>query len=235
MKKLLLVAFGIFAIVGSANALDFSSVACPPGGVPGPRTDEYIIDDGLGENSIGLTAGGTIIWANSFQVLAGFEQISEIRVAWGQVAAGRTGTLLIFSDPNNDGNMNDVTSTNLLFSGPVTSEGNNTDDFFTYPTGNVCAGVANDWFFVGLCLHQFAGDYPSRIDQSSPVYQSFVGGDGGMTFDCTNVNSGNVLPMTHIDDLGFPGNWMVRASSNGICGETPAQNASWGNIKAMYR
>jgi hypothetical protein len=233
MRKLLLIAIGTLAIVGSAAAIDLSSISCPPGGTAGPRTDEYMIDDGTGENSIGLTAGGTIIWLNQFQVMAGAEDISAIGVAWGQVGAGRASTLLIFSDPNNDGDPSDVNVGDLLFSLPVTSEGTNTDTFYSYPVPSVNVGVDGDFFFVGVCGSQNAGEYPARIDQTFPLGQSWVGGDGAISgFDCTNPNTGSLGVLFRIDDAGLPGNWMVRASA-GL--PSPTQNATWGQLKSMYK
>jgi hypothetical protein len=43
----------------------------------------YQIDDGVSEDSIGLTAGGDIICLNEFTVIPGSETISSINIAWG--------------------------------------------------------------------------------------------------------------------------------------------------------
>jgi hypothetical protein len=212
MKKLLLIAVATFAIVGVGRAVDLSSVPCPPGGTPDNRDDEYMLDDGVGENSVGLTSGGTIIWLNQFQVIAGFERIVDVGVAWGQVPAGRSAEVLIFDDPNDDGNPQDLTPADLLWSAPVTTEGGDSDTFFQYPAPNVFVGNEGDVFFVGVCCSQPAGEYPARIDQTFSMGQSWVGGDDALGFTCADPNAGSLGMLNLIDGYGLPGNWMVRAS-----------------------
>jgi hypothetical protein len=232
MRTLLLIAIATLAIAGSSSAADLSSIACPPGNVPDPRTDEYMLDDGTGENSIGLTAGGTIMWYNQFQVIAGAEDINSVGVAWGQVAAGRAAEIQIFDDPNNDGNCQDITAADLLWSSATTSEGSNTDAFFAYPAPDVNVGAAGDFFFVGVCCSQFSGEYPARIDQTFSWGQSWVGGDGAQNADCSNPNAGSLGLLNIIDNYGLPGNWMVRASAGPPVATEPA---TWGYVKSLYQ
>lgn len=232
MKRFLLLAVCISAIVGSASAVDLSSVPCPPGNVPDIRSDEYTLDDGTGDNSIGLTAGGTLFWYNGFQIMSGYENITSVGVAWGQIAAGRAAEIQIFADPNNDGDATDVTMSDLLWSTPATSEGGDTDTFFQYPVPSINVGSAGGFFFVGVCCNQNAGEYPARVDQSSSFGQSWVGGSGNQGADCDNPNSGSLGLLAIIDTYGLPGNWMVRASADG---NTPVQTATWGSVKSMYR
>jgi hypothetical protein len=219
------------AFAGSANADVFSSMPTPPGGTPTTELDEYTLDDGTGENSIGLTAGGQMVWANKFQVLAGCENVTEIAVAWGQCAAGIAGTALIFDDPNNDGNPADVGPGSVLVSVPTVTDGDNNDTFDRYPIASTNVGAAGDFFYVAICLNHPAGQFPGRIDQTASQGKSYITGSPGAPGACDNPNVMALGVLTVIDTYGLPGNWMVRAScEQGI----PVQEASWGTVKATY-
>jgi hypothetical protein len=137
----------------TSRGTEMSSVPNPTRGTPDPRSDEYRVDDGVGERSIGI-GYGTLIWLNHFQVIPFNGYISEISVAWGDVPAGLPARLLVFDDPNNDGNPQDVTSADLLSSIPVTTEGGSTDTFYHYPFDDVFVGNAGDHFYVGVCCAQ---------------------------------------------------------------------------------
>ena len=233
LMQLIIVSFAL-CVAGLAQASDFSSVPNPPGEGSADATDEYLIDDGTGENSIGLTAGGTLYWVNRFNVIAGFETVTEVCVAWGQVFGPRAGMVLVWDDPNNDNNPTDVTGAHVLSSLAVTSDAGNTDAYFSYNIPDVVVGAQNDAFYVGVCLPQNAGEFPARIDQTLPNNgKSWVGGDSNQSAQCTNPNGGNVVsPMITIDSAGLPGDWMVRA--NATASTTPVEGKTWGNIKAIY-
>lgn len=233
MKAALLVLVGLsLALAGAASAVTLSHVATPPpNNPPQIRTDEYQLDDGIGDNSIGLTAGGTLVWLNRFNVLAGFETLTAISVAFGQVNGVQTGVVEVFNDPNNDNQAQDITSANLLASAPCTSNTSNSDNYVSFSIPATNLGAVGNTFYIGVCLAGPAGDYPARIDQTASQYRSWVGGDGSLTWGgCANPNSGGLGTLNIIDNYGLPGNWMVR----GTAGETPVYTTSWSKIKSLY-
>jgi hypothetical protein len=197
MKTLLVLLIATLAVAQVGRAVELSSAPCPPGGKADSRYDQYVLDDGTGETSIGLGGGGTLIWLNQFWVQPYDTDIGSVSVAWGDVPAGRRAEILIF-----DGWLN------LLARMEVASEGGNNDTFYQYPIAAWIGGTQS--FFVGVCCSHFGGEYPARLDQSSSMQQSWAGGDGALDFDCAFPDAGSV-GWGLIDDYGYPGNWMIRA------------------------
>jgi hypothetical protein len=233
MKIMQLLIVGLaLCVAGASQAATLSAVPTPPGEGSADAVDEYMIDDGTGENSIGLTAGGTIYFLNRFNVLAGFGTVTHVRVAWGQTIPAPA-MVLVWDDPNNDGNPTDVTGAHVLTSAAVVQDGGNTDTYFTYDVTDAGVGATGDAFYVGVCASNPPAQFPARIDQTAPNNaRSWVGGDGSQSAQCTNPNGGNVVfPLGLIDSFGFPGDWMVRANATGT---TPVEARTWGGIKATY-
>jgi len=114
----------------------------------------YQIDDGSSENSVGLTLGGDIICLNQFTVIPGSETITSINIAWGTPSfpdptlIGLPYTVVVWGDPNNDGNPNDPANVLTTASGVITSQG--TDTFIdTAITPTTITGTS---FFVGFLI-----------------------------------------------------------------------------------
>ena len=74
----------------------------------------YMIDDGMAEDSVGLTAGGSLVALNEFPVTGGNNVITSISIAWGTPAFpdpslnGLPYTAVLWSDPNGDGSPTDA-------------------------------------------------------------------------------------------------------------------------------
>ena len=179
---------------------------------PALAIDEYVIDDGTGE--INVTAGNiptNLVFVNQFNVVQGDELITDIRIAWGDIPQGTPFTLLIFDDPNDDGNPGDITPADVLFSGPGVTGVADTDVFTEYPVPNVNAGNTGDSFFIGACVSHPETDEPARIDLDTASQQSWFAFD----LPGTNCNDPNALqiPFQLLDDFGFPGTFMIRANA----------------------
>ncbi len=179
---------------------------------------ELVVDDGSAEDSIGLTAGGQLIWLNRFTPAP--EQfpftLTEVWVlfgsAWGSggVNPGELFDIYIFQDTDGDGDPG--TNAELVGSFvdvPVQAADGETwtmvtldDPVVLYGPGDVLIAVVN------RTAGTDAGEYPASIDQDSSQQRSWVGYYGGP------VPYPPYLPASQlwglIDDFGLPGNWTVR-------------------------
>ena len=176
--------------------LDFDSTKDP---------NAYQHDDGGQDNGIGLTDGGDVLWLNQFNVIPGLETINSISVTWwSQLAAGTPTTVLLYDDPNNDGDPSDavlITTANT----PAVPGGTTVVDI-----PDTIAGAAGDSFFVAASITHLAGEFPAGIDDTSSAGRSWIVGGGPGTLDANNLPN-NALPPTTVDDVGLPGNWLIRA------------------------
>ncbi len=170
----------------------------------------YSLDDGTHEQSIGA-GEGDMIWLNQFTVLAGAETINALSVAWGSaIPDGTPTTLILYDDPNNDGDPIDAT---LLASAVVTSLNADTDVLTTVPIPQTSVGSVGDSFFVGAYITYPNGGFPGSQDSGSPSLERSwvaVGGAGTIDIDDLSLN-----PPFVIDLAGFPGNWLLRARAQG--------------------
>ena len=193
-----------------------------PGGQyePGASRDacSYIIDDGTQENSLGLTAGGDIMWLNYFTATAGCELINTISLTWGLMPNGGICRVILYDDPNDDGNPIDA----VYLTEASTTVANAYTNIFT--TVSITPTPVSGGFFVAA-LYQFqpAGEYPASFDSDPPFHRnSWVSGAGtGGAFDVNNL-SNNDIGLLLIDDIGYPGNFLLRAE--GSANNVPLSN-----------
>jgi hypothetical protein len=230
--KLLLII--TLAMAVSASAYAFVTSDTPPyAGTD--RVDEYMIDDGVGETSLAWSASnpGDIEGLNQFNVIAGAEVVTDIRVSWGTGAGGGIGTVLIFDDPNNDGMPTDVGPGDLLASLPVVLGPGPGNPFVDYDIADTNVGNVGDSFFIGVCvLNAPPGDFPLSIDTSAPQGRSWVAGADANQMACDNPNASPGLPLTNLSGFSFNGNFLIRANATGII---PVEDGTWGAIKYEYR
>jgi hypothetical protein len=233
--KTRLALFVAFAMVAATSAMaQFDGGGAPPGAEgPTPVVDEYQLDDGFAENSIGLTTGGDLDWVNQFDVIAGAENIGEVAYVWGPIPANFPFFAVIYDDPNNDGSPADVGPADVIYINAevvITPDTASTFDRYTVAS---CpsVGAEGDIFFLGVCMQNtVAGDYPAGIDQSFSLGRSWIAGDSPGLLDCTDPGTAG-LPWGVIDSYGLAGNWMCRGSS---CAPTPTTVTTWGQIKSIY-
>lgn len=198
---------GIVALAGLAAATSFASAA------------SYIIDDGISENSVGLTATTTwdSVWLNTFSLTGGDNAISSVSIQYGFTGAttgqnlnGRSATVLIYTDPTG-GTPWDAT---LVYSAPITIANFNTNTFNTYAVPNVPVGTN---FVVGFQFTQtqaFAA-FPAGFDQTAPTLagRSFAGflSPVGAGINPANLNAIPTANRNAIEAFGLVGNWTIRA------------------------
>lgn len=219
----------LVAASGMANA-QLVSVQNPtrPGNGGSTDINEYTLDDGVGENNIGLNgANSSIAWLNRFTVSGGNSTITDIRIAFGtnNPAVGGTPfngvpvTAYLWSDPNNDGNPSDAV---VLASSAGVTANSLTDIFnvFTIPATNVGPNGTN--FFVGAILTQAnlvgagPGSFPSRQDATATQGRSWIAANTtAVPVNPNSLGAGNSINAAVIDSFGatLAGNWMVRASA----------------------
>jgi hypothetical protein len=218
---LLLVACGLMA-VSFASAQHFgSALPSKPGSGSGNSTlvDDYKWDDGVSENSVGLTAGGELGYLNAFQVAAGKNVLNGIKITFGSpsfpgasgMTVGAAFKVYVWKDPTNDGNPIDAQLLNTT-NAVVQAGSIDTDAFMTVGLPNVNVGSTGNWFFIGASVNQAAGTYPSSLDQTSSALHSWVCGSGSQNgFDPNNLNAG--IGLFRMDDIGLGGNWLLRGNA----------------------
>lgn len=165
----------------------------------------YSYDDGVSENALGLTAGGSITWANQFTAALGGETITNVQIAWGNSTASLEGvavTARLWSDPNGDGNPADAVA---LSSQAGNIVGTGTNVFQIFDIADVTLLVGQN-FFVGAEITHAAGQFPASFDTTAPI--------AGKSWISTGAAwTGSIFEITAI---GFPGDWMIRADSTAV-------------------
>lgn len=200
---------------GNASAFQASGNARPSGQQPYQASDYvYQLDDGSSEDAIGLTDGGDVMWLNAFETVEGATTITSIASAWGAsgqegVPEGRPAEFLLYEDPNDDG---DPTDAVLLERIDVTVQDPHTD---TFTEGAISPTVVDGVFFVAaLYADQQGGpdaEFPAPIDQDASQGASWIVGTTTPNgFDAEDLGA-NALPPSNVDELGFAGNWLLRA------------------------
>ncbi len=204
----------------NSNAVDdFCDIAsgystdCQPNGIPDEcdLVGAYIYqhDDGTAENTVGLTGDGYIAWLNHFVVGANHGRIQNIQIVFGIVPDYTPVTVYLWSDPNQDGDPHDA-QVLAQVSGLTMNWGSNVFEVFDIPDTDV--GPPGTHFFVGAIIHNLAGEYPASIDETSWAHQSWVAADAD-PIDPNNLGAAG-MPLSLIDNYGFPGNWMIRAGAD---------------------
>lgn len=180
-----------------------------------------ILDDGSTENLLGWTAGGEMVWMNSFGTVGGNTTINSVDVAWGSLAFpgfnppnGTAATVAIWADgPTQDGDPTDATLVSLI---PTTIANVDTD---TFNTISITPVTVSGIFFVGAGLIHTAGQYVAPMDQGcAPANRAWFFGDNtGAPVNYTNPGA-NTIPPLSFTGSGFPAVVLVRPG----CSSGPA-------------
>ncbi len=173
-------------------------------------TDDYVVDDGGAETSIQTMAPADMLWLTQHTATTGNEVITAISVAWGNVAVTRPAKVVVYSDPNQDGDPADAVRLVLV---DVTIMNPNTSTIVKYAIPNTPVGVAGTSFFIGAYVQADALESPPAIDQTAPV-----AGRHWFAFS-TPVPSGVGATLIESAGPGLAGNWMLRANAiTSLCG-----------------
>lgn len=186
-----------------------------PGSSPAPRsTDDYQIDNGIADESVGLNIDSDLIWLNQFTVLPGKEYLIAVSLTWGNIPDGTSCLVLVYGDPNNDGNPSDAV---LLASAGTLVTNSGTNIFSKVPINPTYLGPAGTSFFLGAYITLAANESPANEDTAVPVYAArswvaahFTPGQG----DVNNLNNNNFPPEPVETVSGLtPGNWLLRGNA----------------------
>ena len=175
------------------------------------------LDDGSSENMLGWTAGGDMGWIQRFGT-TGPTSLSSVQVAWGSAAFpglspgnGSPSKVLVYEDPNDDGNPNDLVLVQQINTTVVNVD---TDTLNNYPVTPV---VMNGTFFLGAGEVHPSGNYVAIMDQTAPStcgdLTYFFGDNTGAAANYANPNA-NIFPPQTFAGIGFPTNLLVRGGCN---------------------
>ena len=209
MKISSMLALGVVGLAGAANA-DIL-VAHPSYNTQGGGTaaNEYVLDDGTGEQAVGVNAPGQTAWVNQFSSIAGFEVLQSISIAFGSSGWGTQNgapiTVYVWSDPNQDGSPADA---QVIGTGAGVIANWDTNIFNTFNlAANTNVGPAGTKFFLGFIATNAGG--AGRQDTGS-TGQSWIAYDGAVI----NPNGmGGAQLFGTPDSFGLPGHWMIRGNA----------------------
>jgi hypothetical protein len=195
----------------SPSSGSFSITIAPPLGACSNH------DDGSSDNAIGLTGGGAVCWLQRFGALSQNTTVTQISTAWGSPINPPTGNppdgtaidIVIYSDPNNDGDPSDGILIQHI-SGILAGSGMD-----TFQTFNLSPPVTiNGYLWVGAGLNGARDVFPAPLDQPlnpSATGQAWIVGNSTGVLDFGNLGANDVVPLD-IAKIGFPGQWLLRIS-----------------------
>lgn len=190
--------------------------------------DEYRLDDGVGEQNIGVTGGGAnkaTAWLNRFVIEPGKDTITEISVAFGDIQVNHLVEVILWGDFNNDGNPIDafvLSATPGMITNPNILSSQNAFQTFDIPDVTLPIGAV---FYAGAVVQNYAqGKEPARIDKdgtdSIPNYppnnHSFIASQtsaGFASVDPNNMASAQLPIVPVATALGSDGTWLIRVNA----------------------
>ncbi len=175
----------------------------------------YQMDDGISDNSFGLTQGGYLGVANSFAITGGNNVITSVETTWGTplfagngVVPGSVFDIFIWADLVPGAGPQPGS---LLFAGSSTIAAGSidTDIFQSVAVPNIVVPGAG--FIVAVAQNHAAGTYPFSVDANGPGLNRswFIGAAGFDPNAAPGFGGGPGFEM-----YGFAGiNGMVRANA----------------------
>jgi hypothetical protein len=194
--------------------LERSVLDCDSNGTPDECDNgfDYVVDDGTAGVILGPgmcpNPGRDFIWLNQFNVEPGGQRITHVAAAWSSYSPeGTPATVLIYDDPNNDG---DPTDAVLITTAPAIAHdafGLNPNLRFTqYEVPSTHVGDIGESFFIGMHMAMPCNVYGAVLDSPSPVQNRswrILAPFGTANIHDLTANEGISLITT--------GNWAVRA------------------------
>lgn len=185
----------LIALVGIAVGLATGSATAD--------SDDYQLDDGVLFGSLNSNTNTDVVLLNQFIVLPGKEVITAVSISWGPVSDGLPVTIIVWDDPNNDGDPADAVP---IASAPGSIEAG---EFVKYPVGPVDVGDPGESFFVGF--HATAGAVQIRVilnfGDGTRSWQVISGGvcDPANLAACNGPHRGiDLVPMIRANATGRP-------------------------------
>jgi hypothetical protein len=167
---------------------------------------EYAADDGSGSINIGPSFDAEMLWGNYFAAEPGFGTITAVSIAFGSIEAGRPIDLLVFDDPDDDGDPGNAV---LVAQHAAVTMPGGLNEFIDYAIDpvNVTGG-----FFIAAKMQVTNADRPARLDPQTISGQSWLYFDDPITGIDLDDLGGSPFVL-NMDDAPFPGTWMVRATA----------------------
>jgi hypothetical protein len=175
---------------------------------------DYIHDDGgRPDFNVGVGgAGGDLLVLNRFVSDPGGNGIETVSVNWTSIASNFPATIVIYDDPNNDGDLSDLV---LLTEITVVTanRGNNSRNFTDYALPQTI--VSGD-FYVGAYIQNMgAADSPWGYDTTTPALNTSYFFENTTAADLLLANPGaNATLQGWTESLAPAGNFQIRA--NGV-------------------
>ncbi len=191
-----------------------------PAAVEGGSPMSFILDDGVGENAVGLTGGAQFLWFNRFTpnsfnypiTIDSVDVMFGYPGSTGGINIGELVDIYLYEDEDGDP-ANGATHRASLHDQEVQAVDGVTWSSYTLTTPVTFDGPGDILIAV---VNRTAGvtpsTFPAVIDQTPPSQQRSWIGFGEVPADPP------VMPMPTfaiIDSLGLPGNWMVRGFGTG--------------------
>jgi len=188
----------------------------------------YTIDDGTNETSLGIRDGADIVWLNAFEAKEGATTITALATAFGSSQPlGSNVEFLLYEDPNDDG---DPTDANLLESVTTTTDVSGNADFQIEP---IPPTEVEGVFFVAVLVPS-TSNFPAPLDEDSDQGASWVANADPGTFDTSDLSGSSNQsqdPPSLTADIGYPGNWLLRAQGAYATFQPISDSVSAGNSK----
>ena len=133
--------------------------------------------------------------------------------------------VIVYEDPDDDGNPDDA---ELLTQTDTTVANAGTDQFKTVPITPTT--VSGSFFIAALFPNQPAETFPAPIDQDAPISnRSWYAAAGAGSFNINDLSDNSRTPIL-IEDGGFPGNWLLRADSEGQSQTGSISGMKWNDL-----
>ncbi|MCH2161502.1 MAG: PA14 domain-containing protein [Phycisphaerales bacterium] len=177
--------------------------SCQLGGHPG-----YILGTDILNQGVGLTIDAGFWWNVMFEVEAGASIIDQLEVAFGIMPVNSFATIVVWSDPNQDGSPRDAEllyAENVLVTEPNETPGMPVN-FTVIDIPPLDIGPTGTRFFVGAFVNDPNALYPAAFNAEGYQARSWY----GVANSPDELTSWNVL-----GNQGFNGEWMIRAYSGG--------------------
>jgi len=185
------------------------SVQAVPWAPSGPV--ELVLDDGSAEDALGLTAGGQFLWLNRFTPdpdVFPFT-LDQISILFRDSATvGEAIEIIVWEDTDGDGDP--ATGANLLYTADEAVIYNNGTTWNDYALSAPIMLDGPGDVLIGVVNRDAVGTHPAALDEGASQGRSWVGLYSGDPPEPPTLPPDSDFVV--IDDIGFPGNWVVRGS-----------------------